>query len=296
MPREPPTARRTVVLGRIAIDDVLRRLERDGVERSERFLFEFGDGGTRVGARDREQVLGASSVRRTRAGATPNPALVVTCYGMRFEPGPRHTVHERSSGSPRLPPRAAQLGRQASRLDPSHMVLREAVPADRTALLRVHELAFGQDEESLLVDELLSDPSARPVLSLVAEDQGKLIGHVLFTRLSLLGTEQPPTASILAPLAVIPSAQRSGVGRRLIERGCELLAERGVQLVFVLGDPRYYTKRGFTPASPHGLQAPYEIEPDAAWMVRALGNFALGSIHAQVRCADSLAPEKYWRE
>jgi predicted N-acetyltransferase YhbS len=176
------------------------------------------------------------------------------------------------------------------------MVVRESTSPDRAALLQVHRLAFGQDEESLLVANLLVDPSARPVLSLVAEDQGNLLGHVLFTSLSLHGAEQPPKASILAPLAVIPSAQRSGVGRSLIERGCELLAERGVQLLFVLGDPRYYVRRGFTPASPHGFRAPYEIEPDAAWMLRVLGSYTVGNIHAQVRCADSLAPEKYWRE
>ncbi len=176
------------------------------------------------------------------------------------------------------------------------MVLREATAADRTALLHVHRLAFGQDEESVLVESLLADPSAQPVISLLAEEQGGLLGHVLFTKVNLLGPEQPPAASILAPLAVVPSAQRSGVGRRLIERGCELLADRGVQLLFVLGDPRYYTKRGFTPALPHGLRAPYSIEPEAAWMVRALGNHTLRNTNAEVRCAAALAPEKYWRE
>lgn len=176
------------------------------------------------------------------------------------------------------------------------MVLREATTADRTALLHVHRLAFGQDEESVLVESLLADPSAQPVISLLAEEQGGLLGHVLFTKVNLLGPEQPPAASILAPLAVVPSAQRSGVGRRLIERGCELLADRGVQLLFVLGDPRYYTKRGFTPALPHGLRAPYSIEPEAAWMVRALGNHTLRNTNAEVRCAAALAPEKYWRE
>lgn len=176
------------------------------------------------------------------------------------------------------------------------MLLREAATGDRTALLQVHRLAFGQDEESLLVESLLADPSAQPVLSLLAEQDGTLLGHVLFTRLDLLGPADPPAASILAPLGVVPGAQGSGVGRSLIERGCELLAERGVQLLFVLGDPRYYTKRGFTPALQYGLRAPYPIEPESAWMVRPLGDHVLGNTHAQVRCAASLAPEKYWRE
>jgi putative acetyltransferase len=176
------------------------------------------------------------------------------------------------------------------------MLLREATPADRTAVLEVHKLAFGRDEESLLVDGLLADPSAQPTLSVVAEDRGRIVGHVLFTSVKLVGPEDPPAASILAPLAVVPSAQRSGVGRRLIEAGCELLSQRRVGLLFVLGDPNYYTRRGFTSAMPHGLRAPYDIEPQAAWMVRALAGHALGNIQATVRCADALAPEKYWRE
>jgi putative acetyltransferase len=176
------------------------------------------------------------------------------------------------------------------------MLFREATSKDLSVLLQVHRLAFGQTEEAELVESLLADPSAQPLLSLVAEEAGTVIGHVLFTRLSLLGPDKPPAASILAPLAVIPSAQRSGAGRGLIESGSELLASRGVRLLFVLGDPRYYTKHGFTPASPHGLRAPYPIEPEAAWMVRALGDHALGSTEAQVRCADALTPEKYWRE
>jgi putative acetyltransferase len=176
------------------------------------------------------------------------------------------------------------------------MILREATLADRAAVLEVHALAFGQDEESLLVDALLSDPSAQPVLSLLAEDRGRVLGHVLFTNVKLVGLDTPPTASILAPLAVVPSAQGSGVGRQLIEQGCKLLAQRRVGLVFVLGDPNYYTKRGFTAALPHGLHAQYEIQPENAWMVRSLDGVALGSYQGRVNCADALAPEKYWRE
>ena len=176
------------------------------------------------------------------------------------------------------------------------MLIREATSEDKATLLHVHTLAFGQDEEALLVEALLSDPSAQPILSLLAEHNGAVVGHVLFTRVELGGSARPMPAAILAPLAVVPSAQRSGVGRSLIERGCEILASRGVRLLFVLGDPTYYNKHGFTAALPHGLQAPYEIQPEAAWMVRALTGSVIGSMQATVRCAEALAPEKYWRE
>ena len=176
------------------------------------------------------------------------------------------------------------------------MLIREASSEDKAALLDVHTLAFGQEEEALLVEALLSDPSAQPILSLLAGDNEAIVGHVLFTSVELVGPTEPMAAAILAPLAVVPSAQRSGIGRALIERGCEILASRGVRLLFVLGDPNYYNKRGFTAALPHGLQAPYEIEPEAAWMVRALTGPAIGSMQATVSCAEALAPEKYWRE
>jgi len=176
------------------------------------------------------------------------------------------------------------------------MLIREATSEDTAALLHVHKLAFGQDEEAILVEALLSDPSAQPVLSLLAQDNETVVGHVLFTSVGLIGPIEPLSAAILAPLAVVPFAQRSGVGRALIERGCEVLAARGVQWLFVLGDPKYYNTRGFTAALPHGLQAPYEIQPEDAWMVRALTGSAIGSMQATVRCAEALAPEKYWRE
>ena len=176
------------------------------------------------------------------------------------------------------------------------MLFRETTPADKTAVLEVHTLAFGQDEESLLVDALLTDPSAQPVLSLVAEDRGRIVGHVLFTNIELVGPDTPPTASILAPLAVIPTEQGTGIGRDLIEEGCKRLARRLVRLVFVLGDPNYYTRHSFTAALPHGIHAPYEIQHENAWMVRALDSSVLGKAQGTVRCADALAPERYWRE
>lgn len=173
---------------------------------------------------------------------------------------------------------------------------RMAISADRAGILEVHQRAFGRDEERLLVESLLADPSAQPLLSVVAERQGALVGHALFTAAAVPGAIDSAGASILAPLAVLPSAQRSGVGRGLIEAGCRLLAERGVALVFVLGDPGYYARVGFVAAFPHGLKAPYPIEPAAAWQVRALGGHVLGTVRGVVRCADALAPEHYWRE
>ncbi len=175
------------------------------------------------------------------------------------------------------------------------MRIAKATDAGLDIVLRIEREAFGQDDEANLVAALHRDPTAQPVLSLLAYDDGHPIGHVLFTRVTL--DRRPDVAcSILAPLAVVPAFQRRGVGRALIEHGARLLAESGVKLLFVLGDPNYYTRCGFEPAIPYGLRAPYPIVPEEAWMVRALVPGLLGTVEGTVACASTLAPRKYWVE
>ncbi len=172
----------------------------------------------------------------------------------------------------------------------------EAGPADTADVLRVERLAFGRDDEAELVAALLRDPTARPVLSLLAREGPQAVGHVLFTRATLGGCDGHVSCAILAPLAVVPTCQRHGVGRALIEDGARRLAGRGVQLLFVLGDPGYYTRRGFEPATPCGLHPPYPVEPQAAWMVRALEPGLLRVVTGTVACAASMDRPEYWRE
>ncbi|MCB1982923.1 MAG: N-acetyltransferase [Rhodoferax sp.] len=184
----------------------------------------------------------------------------------------------------------------------------EATPADTPTALTVEREAFGRDDEAALVAALLHDTTARPCLSLLAYDGEQAVGHALFTRVSLIGAgpdnrgtydaadARELRCAILAPLAVVPAAQRRVVGRALIEAGAARLAAAGVQLLFVLGDPAYYTRCGFGPALPHGLHAPYPIEPAAAWRVRALAPGVLDAVQGSVACAESMAAPEYWRE
>jgi putative acetyltransferase len=172
----------------------------------------------------------------------------------------------------------------------------EASAADADAVLSVERAAFAREDEAALVAALLQDPTAQPSLSLLAFWDNKPVGHVLFTYAVLAGASRQAPASILAPLAVVPEFQRQGVGRALIEHGASLLAASGMQLLFVLGHPAYYTRCGFTPAVPYGLRAPYPIVPEEAWMVRPLAPSVLGSVTGIIACAESLAKPAYWRE
>ena len=165
-------------------------------------------------------------------------------------------------------------------------------------VLEVERSAFGGEEEAELTRDLLNDPSAVPLLSLLAYEDGRAVGHILFTAARLAEAPDGATLSILAPLAVIPDAQRSGVGSALVERGLQLLSEAGIDLVFVLGHPEYYPRHGFEPAGRLGFEAPFPIaeEHADAWMVKELRSGVLGSVRGTVICADTMNEPRYWQE
>ncbi|MCD4804753.1 MAG: N-acetyltransferase [Desulfobacterales bacterium] len=161
----------------------------------------------------------------------------------------------------------------------------------------VQRAAFGSDEEANLVRDLLGDDSAKPIVSLLAFQGNRAVGHILFTK-ARLESKALLSISILAPLAVVPDAQKQGIGGELIEYGLQVLLESGVDLVFVLGHPKYYPRYGFKPAGNLGFDAPYPI-PDKnadAWMVRVLRPEVIDTFSGKVICADKMNNPKYWRE
>jgi putative acetyltransferase len=176
--------------------------------------------------------------------------------------------------------------------------IRETMDSDMDNILFVEREAFGHDKEAELVRGLIDDPSAKPILSMVAFKDDQAVGHILFTSASIGKTENTISAMILAPLAIVPDAQKQGIGGKLIERGLKLLSKSGVDLVFVLGHPEYYPRHGFKPAGHLGFEAPYPIpdEQADAWMVQALRTDVIGSVCGKVICADALNKPEHWRE
>ena len=178
------------------------------------------------------------------------------------------------------------------------MDIEEASDSDTPDVLFVERAAFGRDDEAELVQALLRDPTAQPRLSLLAREGDRPVGHVLFTAARVEDASYPGSMAILAPLAVLPDAQRRGIGRALVERGLELLRRAGIDLVFVLGHPDYYPRLGFEPAGRLGLSAPFPI-PDEnadAWMVQALQPNVIGSVRGTVSCADTMNRPELWSE
>lgn len=172
----------------------------------------------------------------------------------------------------------------------------EASNADLEAVLAVSRAAFDGEDVPALVRDLHDDPSARPLLSVIARDGGRIVGHALFTA-ARVGTEDTPgTSVILAPLAVVPDAQRQGVGGLLLQKGLRLLLVSGIRLVFLAGYPDYYTRHGFEPAYPHGFTPPFPVSPAEAWMVRSLQPGALAATGGVVICATAMNKVEHWRE
>ena len=124
------------------------------------------------------------------------------------------------------------------------LIVRAEAPADHDAIRAVHESAFPTPQEADLVDALRVDDDL--VLSLVALEDDAIVGHVAFSRMTVNSDTGDFPALALAPVGVIPEFQREGVGTALIENGLQLLAKKGEALVFVLGEPDYYGRFGFS--------------------------------------------------
>jgi putative acetyltransferase len=146
------------------------------------------------------------------------------------------------------------------------MNIRPEQPDDVVAIRAVNRAAFPTDTEANLVD-LLRD-RAEPLISLVADDQGLVVGHILFSPVALIGADGLFMMG-LAPMAVLPTLQRCGIGAALVRAGLESCRQIGVDAVVVLGYAAYYPRFGFVPASRCGLHCEYDV-PDEVFMVLEL--------------------------
>ena len=179
------------------------------------------------------------------------------------------------------------------------IVIRETHENDFDDIIQVEKSSFGEDSAANLTAELLSDPSGEPKISLLAFDDDRTVGHILFTKCYIKDIESCPLMHILAPLAVIPEYQNKGIGRLLINHGIEILKAMNSQLLFVLGHIEYYPKYGFiNNATKLGYEAPYPIPSEVAdaWMVQSLNDGEFNLCHGKVICADSMNKPEHWRE
>jgi putative acetyltransferase len=164
------------------------------------------------------------------------------------------------------------------------MTIRSERPEDHGRVFAVLEQAFGRPGEAHLVEALRGSPTFIPSLSLVAEDAGTVVGHILFTRLTVRGLDQSPSLLALAPLAVAPDRQREGIGDRLVRHGLAAATQLGHEAVIVVGHPTYYPRFGFAPADAEALRLPFPVSP-GAYMALELRPGALRSVRGDLEYA-----------
>lgn len=138
--------------------------------------------------------------------------------------------------------------------------IRQEYTGDFDEVFEVNKLAFGQENEAILVELLRKSSAFVPELSLVATLDDKIVGHILFTKIKIVSDNGDETDSLaLAPMAVRPGFQHQGIGGQLISRGLERAGELQYKSVIVLGHEHYYPKFGFLPADKWNITCPYDV-------------------------------------
>ncbi|HLY78102.1 MAG TPA: N-acetyltransferase [Caulobacteraceae bacterium] len=149
-------------------------------------------------------------------------------------------------------------------------MVRAPKPKDFAAIHAVEAAAFGREDEALLVETVRAEGAA--LLELVAEDEGQIVGHILFSRMT---TDPVRRFAGLAPVAVAPEQQGRGWGEALCRAGIQALREMGAEAVVVLGHEGYYPRFGFSREAARLIASPYAALP--AFMAMELTPGALAA-------------------
>lgn len=152
------------------------------------------------------------------------------------------------------------------------MIIRPEKSEDVPAIRSVIEQAFGRPAEADLVDALRRNGKA--TLSLVAEDEGRVVGHVLFSPVTVETGERELIGVGMAPVAVVPERQNQRIGSMLVEHGLRRCREEGHRFIVVLGHAHYYPRFGFVPASRFNIKSEYNVA-DEVFMAMELQEGAL---------------------
>ncbi len=152
------------------------------------------------------------------------------------------------------------------------IVIRKEWPKDFSQVRKLNEAAFETDGEARLVD-ILRDSNIN-YISLVAEENEVILGHILFSPVTLSSNPDKLALTGLAPMAVLPDYQKKGIGSSLVRKGLEFCKKAGYKAVVVLGHPEYYPKFGFVPSVQFNIKSEYDV-PENVFMVQELEKGAL---------------------
>jgi len=176
------------------------------------------------------------------------------------------------------------------------MHIRLATSLDRDDIHSVHWSAFAEGEREMvsrLAVDLLSEESNPPTISLVAEAAGVVVGHVAFSPVAI-DYDEGIQGYILAPLGVKPDHQKCRIGSKLVESGVQQLSGMGVAILFVYGDPEYYSKFGFSVDAAECYVPPYKLQYPFGWQAIALNENATDKSSIKIACVTSLCDPALW--
>lgn len=176
------------------------------------------------------------------------------------------------------------------------MNIRTATTQDQDAIRRLYLSAFPEAENEIvatLAVELLVENAALPIISLVAEMEDAVVGHVAFSPLKI-DNQANIQAYILAPLAVRPDCQNQHIGTALVEYGMQQLSALGVDLIFVYGAPEYYGRFGFNAEAAQNFSAPYPLQYPFGWQAIAIRDCAVENEPHAMQCVQALCKPLLW--
>ena len=176
------------------------------------------------------------------------------------------------------------------------MNIRIATTHDGDAIRQLYWSAFTEEENesvATLAVELLAENSALPIIALVAEMEGAVVGHVAFSPLKI-DNQAAIQAYILAPLAVRPDVQKQRIGSALVEYGMQKLSAMGVDIIFVYGSPEYYGRFGFSADTAQGYNAPYPLQYPFGWQAIAIRDCVIENGPHAMRCVKALCKPLLW--
>ncbi|WP_155590931.1 GNAT family N-acetyltransferase [Lysinibacillus cavernae] len=145
---------------------------------------------------------------------------------------------------------------------------------------------FSDKKEHLLVQRIRQTDAFIPELSLVAIFQDKLVGHILLSKIHIMDGDKAVESLALAPVSVVPSHQKFGIGSQLIRAALKKAQELGYHSVILLGHKDYYPKFGFQPASKWHIRAPFDV-PDEVFMAIELSENALANVQGVVQYSEA---------
>lgn len=176
------------------------------------------------------------------------------------------------------------------------MNIRMATNLDRDEIKRVYPSAVPEGENAIvakLAIDLLSENATLQSISLIAETDDSVVGHLVFSPVEIYKNEIC-RAYTLAPLAVQHDYQKRRIGFTLVKYGMQQLSAMGVNVVFVYGDPKYYGRFGFNADTARNYIPPYHLHYHSGWQALVLNECAIGELPVAITRVTCLCDPRLW--